>query len=168
MNGQPTAGGPGTTVAAILDRFRGFMRHAPLWQEPGILGVDVTMSQAKCLFITSLHPGLSMSALAAQLRVGLSAASGLVDRLVEHGYLARQEDPADRRQQLVSLTDAGREVVDRFRQFSADRLGELLQGLSPDELEALLVGLTAVEREARARQPSPAAVNDLRLERTAE
>lgn len=143
-----------TTVAAILERFRVFMRHAPLWQEPGILGVDVTMAQAKCLFVAALHPGISMSALASQLQVGLSATSGLVDRLVEHGYLARQEDPADRRQQLVSVTGAGRAVVDRFREFSADRLGELLRGLAPDELDALLVGLTAVEREARALLPA--------------
>ena len=55
------------TVAAILQRFRAFMRYAPMWQEPGILGVEVTMSQAKCLFVASLHPGLSVSALAAHL-----------------------------------------------------------------------------------------------------
>ena len=143
-----TAPAASATIDAILDHFRSFMRQAALWQEPGILGVDVTMSQAKCLFITSLHPGISMSALAAQLRTGLPAASGLVDRLVEHGYLARREDPSDRRQQLVSLTDAGREVIDRFRQFSADRLGDLLEGLSGTELEALLVGLAALERQA--------------------
>jgi DNA-binding MarR family transcriptional regulator len=142
---QPIASG---TVDAILEHFRSFMRQAALWQEPGILGVDVTMSQAKCLFITSLHPGISMSALAAQLHTRLPAASGLVDRLVEHGYLVRQEDPSDRRQQLISLTTDGREVIDRFRQFSANRLEDLLQGLSSAELEALLVGLAALERQA--------------------
>ena len=70
--------------------------HAPgraVRQEPDILGVDVTMSQAKCLFVTSLHPGISMSALAAQLHVGPPAASGLVDRLVEHGYLVAPGGP---------------------------------------------------------------------------
>ncbi len=136
------------TVDAILDHFRSFMRQAALWQEPGILGIDVTMSQAKCLFVSSLHPGISMSGLAAQLHVGPSAASALVDRLVEHGYLARREDAHDRRQQLVSVTEAGGEVIERFRQFSADRLAELLGGLSIPELEALLVGIAALERQA--------------------
>ena len=60
------------------------------------------MSQAKCLYVVSLRPGIGMSALAEQLDVGLSSASGLVDRLVEHGYLERHEDPADRRQQQVA------------------------------------------------------------------
>ena len=136
------------TTDAILEHFRAFMRQATLWQEPGILGLDVTMSQAKCLFVISLHPGIPMSVLAAQLRVGPPAASGLIDRLVEHGYVVRQEDPSDRRQQLVSLTDAGREVIERFRQFSTDRLGGLLEGLSVPELDALLVGLAALERQA--------------------
>jgi DNA-binding MarR family transcriptional regulator len=96
-----------------------------------------------------------------QLHVGLPATSGLVDRLVEHGYLCRREDPSDRRQQLVSLTDAGRDVTVRFRRFSSDRLAELLVGLSRAELEALLLGLTALEREAgrstsATHDPAPA------------
>ena len=142
------------TIEAILGHFRSFMRQAALFGEPDILGVDVTMSQAKCLFVTALHPGISMSVLASQLHVGPPAASGLVDRLVEHGYLVRKEDPTDRRQQLVSLTDAGREVVERFRQFSADRLGELLDGLTPSELDALLVGIAALERQASSSSAS--------------
>ncbi len=143
-----------STADAILDRFRSFMRQAALWQEPSILGVDVTMAQAKCLFVAAVHPRISISSLAAQLHVGPPAASGLVDRLVEHGYLARQEDPHDRRQQLVSVTAAGADVFDRLRQFSSDRLGELLQGLSLAELDALLVGLTALEREASHLAPA--------------
>jgi DNA-binding MarR family transcriptional regulator len=149
--------GVASTAEAILEHFRSFMRQAALWQEPGILGVDVTMSQAKCLFVASLHPGISMSALASQLHVGLPAASGLVDRLVEHGYLMRQEDPTDRRQQLVTPTQTGHDVIDRFRRFSTDRMGDLLQGLSAAELDALLVGLAALERQARMHQPGDTA-----------
>lgn len=148
---------PGVTVDAILRHFRALLRQATLWQAPDILGLDVTMSQAKCLFAVALHPDVPMSALAQRLRVGPPAASGLVDRLVEHGYLQRREDPADRRQQLISLTEAGMAVTERFRRFSADRLAELLDGLSRSEREALLVGLTALEREAaRTTSPDPA------------
>jgi DNA-binding MarR family transcriptional regulator len=125
------------------------MRHVAGWRVPDFLGVDVTMSQAKCLYLASVHPGIGMSALAEHLQVGSSAVSGLVDRLVEHGYVDRQEDPSDRRHQLVSLTPAGEEVLDRIREFNADLLRTLLGGMSPAELDALSLGLAGLDREAR-------------------
>jgi DNA-binding MarR family transcriptional regulator len=138
-----------TTEEAILGHFGSLMRHVAGWHAPDFLGVDVTMSQAKCLYIVSVRPGIGMSAMAQQLRVGLSAVSGLVDRLVEHGYLERNEDPADRRQQQLTLTDAGVKVVDHIRELNAEHLRTLLQGLTKTELEALRTGIAALDRQAR-------------------
>jgi DNA-binding MarR family transcriptional regulator len=133
---------------AVLEHFGSLMRSLAGWHVPDFLGVDVTMSQAKCLYVAALRPGIGMSALAEQLQVGLSAVSGLVDRLVDHGYLERHEDPTDRRQQQVSVTEAGAAVLERIRELNAELLRTLLRGLSPTELEALRVGIAAVDREA--------------------
>ena len=89
----------------ILDLFHSLMRHVAESHAPEFLGVDVTMSQAKALYLLSVRPGMPMSAIAAELGVGPSAVSGLVDRLVAQGYVERREDPVDRRQQLVTITD---------------------------------------------------------------
>ncbi len=152
------AGIPAAPVAeAVLQHFASLMRHVAGWHAPDFLGVDVTMSQAKCLYVVALHPDISMTAMAEQLHVGLSSASGLVDRLVEHGYLERHEDPTDRRQQLLSLTPAGVSVVERIRELNAEFLASLLQRLSADELEALRFGIAALAREARAINPAPPA-----------
>ena len=133
----------------ILEHFESLMRHAAGWRMPDFLGVDVTMSQAKCLYLASVHPGIGMSALAEHLHVGPSAVSGLVDRLVEHDYLERHEDAVDRRQQLVSLTPAGSHVLDRIREFNSNLLASLVGGLSPGEQEGLRLGLAALDREAQ-------------------
>lgn len=153
-------------VRAILEHFDSLMRHVAGWRVPDFLGVEVTMSQAKCLYLAAVHPGIGVSALAEHLHVGSSAVSGLVDRLVEHGYLDRHEDPADRRAQLVSLTPAGVHVLDRIREFNADLLRTLLQGMSPAELDGLQLGLAALAREARRAFPSDYDSGQLRHERT--
>ena len=137
------------TTDAILEHFASLMRHLAGWHASDFLGVDVTMSQAKCLYVAALRPGIGMSALAEQLHVGLSAVSGLVDRLVDHGYLERHEDPSDRRQQQVSVTAAGAAALDRIRELNAELLRSLLRGLSVPELEALRRGISALDREAR-------------------
>lgn len=53
--------------------------------------------------------------LAAQERVTQPAITRLVDRLQERGWVERDTSPADGRVVLVTLTPAGREVLERLR-----------------------------------------------------
>jgi DNA-binding MarR family transcriptional regulator len=125
------------------------MRHVAELHAPQFLGVDVTMSQAKLLYLVSLHPGTSMGAIANELGVGPSAVSGLVDRLVSMGQLDRREDPDDRRQQLVTITTDGSASLERMRELRSEVMRRLLTGLDPAELEALRTSLIALDREVQ-------------------
>ena len=156
---------PTSVEEQILDRFQTLLRHAADSHTPAFLDVDVTMPQAKVLYVVATNPQLSMSAIAAELGVGLPAVSGLVDRLVTLGYLERREDPADRRQQLVSVTEAGARTLDHLRELNTEAMRRLLGGLEPDELDALLTSLTALDREVR-RLDDPARPSHRPSERT--
>ncbi|HSG42048.1 MAG TPA: MarR family transcriptional regulator [Anaerolineales bacterium] len=58
------------------------------------------------------HKGASgMSELSEAFGITPAAASQLVDKLVQNGFIAREEDPNDRRAKLLNLTDKGRELV---------------------------------------------------------
>jgi DNA-binding MarR family transcriptional regulator len=132
----------------IVAGFGQMMRHVAGWHVPEFLAIDVTMSQAKLLYIVTAQPGIVMSALASRLGVGLSTVSGLVDRLVEHGYLDRREDPSDRRQQRLTVTPDGASAVDRLREINLRHMRTLLDGLALTELRALSVGFAALGRSA--------------------
>ena len=132
----------------ILESFAQLMEHVTRWRQLDMADVDVTMPQARCLLLISLHPSMSISALASHLHIGLPAASGLVERLVEAGYVERNPDPRDRRHQLVTLSGRGRGLVDRLHELPTAKLSELLAGLSLAELRGLRLGVSAIEREA--------------------
>ena len=140
---------PTSVEEEILDRFETLMRHAAGSHAPEFLGVDVTMPQAKVLYLVSLHPGLPMSAIAAELGVGAPAVSGLVDRLVALDYVERREDPGDRRQQLISATAAGTAALERLRELNTEAMRRLIAGLDAFELEALRTSLIALDREVQ-------------------
>mgnify|MGYP001815307017 CR=1 FL=1 len=144
---------PAELRQAILCDFERLMEHIAQWRQVGLLDVDVTMPQARCLMFVGLRPALPISALASHLRIGLPAASGLVERLVEAGYVERSVDPLDRRHHLLTLSERGRALVDRFHELSSERLGDLLRGLSAAELQGLCLGVAALEREARTYEP---------------
>jgi DNA-binding MarR family transcriptional regulator len=74
--------------------------------------------------------------------------SGLVDRVVDHGLAHRREDPADRRQVVVGLTEAGRAFIERFRELGAAQMRELLVLLDDEELASTRHALRALSRAA--------------------
>jgi len=104
--------------------------HAPEFTEVGI-----TMAQAKVLYVVMAAGELRMSELAARLGIGSSSASGLADRLVELGFLRRGDDPADRRQVVVTTTAEAVALLERFRELNQRQLRELLARLDADELD---------------------------------
>ena len=58
------------------------------------------------------HKGAcGMSEISERFEVTPAAASQLVDKLVQSGYIVREEDPNDRRAKLLNLTDAGRDLI---------------------------------------------------------
>ena len=94
-------------IAELIATFERMRELTAQVHVPEFLSLDVTMQQAKALHLVQCAPGIRMSALAARLGVGLSTVSGNVDRLTDMGLVSRHDDPADRRQVVVSLTDQG-------------------------------------------------------------
>ena len=123
--------------------------HAPEFTE-----VNVTMAQAKVLYVVMAAGELRMSELAARLGIGSSSASELADRLVEMGLLVRSQEPDDRRQVVVSATPSAEALLERFRELNQRQLRELLDQLGAEELEVIersleVFGL-AIDRRAAA------------------
>lgn len=126
---------------ALMHRLAG--SHAPEFLE-----IAVTMPQAKLLYLLGAAGDLHMSELVTRLGVSLSTVSGLVDRVVEAGFVTRREDPADRRHVVVGLTPAGTAFIDRFRELNAHEMRELLALLDDAELDSVRTALAALARAA--------------------
>jgi len=78
--------------------------------------------------LTWLGP-LPISTLAEKLRLSVAATSQLVDRLVQDGYLAREEDPRDRRVRLVRLRPRGKQFMERLDEIRRRELSEAFDRL---------------------------------------
>src|SRR5215212_2293842 len=110
----PAPDGHSALVQQVLElqtRLFRSMRPAREWLE-----VDLTMPQLKVLFLLYAEDGASMGRLASALGVTLSTVTGIVDRLVEHAMVQRQEDPQDRRLVVCRLTPRAVTTVERLHQ----------------------------------------------------
>ena len=86
---------------------------------------ELTPQQFRVLGLIAASPGIGSSQVSQVLGVSAPTASGIVDRLVERGLLARQDDPHDRRLRRLTLTPAAEERlrdVESLRDRMFDRL----------------------------------------------
>jgi len=102
--------------------------------------LNITMPQIVCLHILRHGGPRSVGAISTALSLSASATSHLVDRLFERGMVSRVEDPADRRQKLISLTPSGHETVERLAAARTEQIGAAVADIDP-ELRARLTDL---------------------------
>lgn len=81
---------------------------------------------------------LSMTEIAERMSHTTAAATGLVDRLENLGYVRRSHDEGDRRKVLVQTTPKGNELVSRIRAGIVQKLTDVMEVLTPSEQLAWL------------------------------
>ena len=87
------------------------------------------------LHLENAQAPLSQKDLAARVGVEGPTLVGLLDRMENDGWVSRQPSETDRRSKLVTLTARAHEVIRPIRQTAAQLRAELLEGLSPEEIE---------------------------------
>lgn len=110
------------------------------------------------LFRTVSFEGARVTDMARQANLSKQAMSKLVMAFVEHGFLQWGYDPEDRRNRLVTVTDAGRKLmadcVVALRQAEADWAAVLGVG-DMEQLRAILMQVQAAD-VLQLPSPSPA------------
>ncbi len=94
-----------------------------------------------------------MSGISERFEITPAAASQMVDKLVQSGYIVREEDPTDRRAKTLNLTPKGRQLIDagneeRYR-WVEDLAGKLTPKNAPGSCEALELMTRAMQELER-------------------
>jgi DNA-binding MarR family transcriptional regulator len=98
--------------------------------------------QLNALLAVERAEGINLGGLAAELKMLLSSASRLCDRLVASGLVERAPGRADRREIALYLTPSSRMLLGELRAIRRHALGAVLERMSASGRAALLRGLT--------------------------
>jgi DNA-binding MarR family transcriptional regulator len=91
-----------------------------------------------------------------QLGITTAAASQLVDKLVQQGWVERAEDPDDRRVKRLTLSRTGRELVELGLEARLKWTAGLPEVLPADRAQAVMDSLEDLIAAAeKLNQPSP-------------
>ena len=96
------------------------------------------------------HKGsCGVSDISERFDISNAAASQLVDKLAQAGYLARTEDPNDRRAKLLELSPRGMALLEQGKNERHRWMDELVKNLSPDEKVKVSEALTILTEAAQ-------------------
>jgi DNA-binding MarR family transcriptional regulator len=118
----------------VLEMQRCFVLHLCKELAPG----NVSFPQFFLLAYLDQKEVLTMSAIAQKMGHTTAAASGLVARLENLGYVMRSVARDDRRKVMVCITPKGSALVRRIREEMVGNLMKILEHLTPDEQKAWL------------------------------
>lgn len=128
-------------------------------------GVSITPVQGGMLVLISRNVELTQAALARVMNVEGPTLLQSLDRLEQLGYVKRMRRENDRRSYVLSITPAGRNVLDAVMSFLPKRDAVLLGAITNDERKVLVNLLTRIVLRSRSEvkalqktEPAPRAV----------
>jgi DNA-binding MarR family transcriptional regulator len=116
---------------------------------------DVTLVQFRALVLLNRDGASNAGRLAELLAVSPSTVTGLCDRLIAKGLVAREPRATNRREVVVTLAPAGKELVDSAVAIRRKEIARILAKVAPADLEGMVEALSAF---AEAAEDSPAQV----------
>ncbi|MGL4637835.1 MAG: MarR family winged helix-turn-helix transcriptional regulator [Beijerinckiaceae bacterium] len=133
--------------------FRFIRLHQRVFAEMGqtLKPTGLSIPQFDVLSTLTEQQGLSQSDLATRLYVTKGNVSGLIDRLVDAGFVERRNAPGDRRSNALFLTEAGRVVADEGIRLQKAFVAETLGKLPAQDLGVLDGIITAWRDTVRTR-----------------
>jgi DNA-binding MarR family transcriptional regulator/N-acetylglutamate synthase-like GNAT family acetyltransferase len=141
-------------VAAVRRFSRAYTRIIGVLQE-GMLDSRFTLAEARVLYELAERGVLTATELGRELELDAGYLSRILHRFEHDGLLVREPSETDRRQNMLSLTEAGRDAFAPLDARSREEVGALLARL-PEPAQASLV--TAMQRIAAllgASRPAP-------------
>ena len=122
-------------------------RRLQRWMAARTQHHGVTAAQSGLLFVLGQRDGVLIGEAGAALDLGMPGISGLVERTVEAGLVAKRADPEDGRAWRLWLTPAGRRALARAKVGVAELNARLMRGFSESEIDVVARWLRHVQTE---------------------
>lgn len=134
-------------VVTLLGRM--FLSMRPQFQgEEEWLVMKLTHAQLRALMLLDERGPFRMSDISAHLGVGMPTVTSLVSKLERKGLAAREHDTRDRRVVQCFATPKGKAEVERFWRVRNERITQVTDSLSDEELNSVAEALELIIRAA--------------------
>ena len=108
------------------------------------LELKLTREQLRVVFLLSFKQPVSPGGIAGKFGVPKANVTKVINSLVEKGYVRRYENHDDHRSYLLSLTNMGKQQVEKLREMRTTIMQKIMERMSDEDLNCLVVGFGAL------------------------
>ncbi|MBM6840855.1 MarR family transcriptional regulator [[Clostridium] spiroforme] len=119
------------TIGIVVDVFNTVMDVQDIYLKKGPYR-DLTMSETHVLDAVAKESSPSMSAVANRLNITLGTLTTAVKKIIDKGYLRKEQSTQDQRIYYLRLTSSGKEALQVHKQFHKT-LDQMCKNYIPDE-----------------------------------
>ena len=120
-----------------------------------LAGLGYGRAHHRVVYFVSRRPGMTVADLLGILQITKQSLARVLKELIDSGYIRQMAGPADRRQRRLYPTLAGRELALALSQPQSRRIGQAMDGLSPEMREGVrrfLEGMRTSVAETNAQE----------------
>ena len=107
---------------------------------------NLTMSQLRVLLLLKINNKMNMKQIASCLKIHVSTATGLVDRMIAKKLIQRETNEDDRRVILCSLLEKGQKITDGVWKIVWENARSLAEYITLDELNIIGDSINILQR----------------------
>lgn len=143
-------------LVQIIRQFMDIAMHRALHERLHFAkSLGLSMPQFSVLAQLHFRGACGMSEVSEWFEITPAAASQLVDKLVQSGFVLREEDPSDRRAKCLNLTDKGRDLLQRNMEERYRWLDQLAEKLTREERTKVAEAMHIMTRAAKELAAEP-------------
>ncbi len=128
-------------AARLRTGIRALVRRFAVSERADVACCGMTVAQAATIETLASTGALRLGDLGRRLGITPSTLTRNLARLLESGLVQRESDPEDARASRVALTGEGRRAAARLAEQEADFGREILERLSPERRQAVVLAL---------------------------
>jgi len=127
------------------------------WRSWGQFAKSTGLSMPQLSILMQLHHrgNCAIGDISERFDITNAAASQLVDKLFQGGFIKREEDPQDRRAKMLNLTDKGKDLIQRGIEERYRWVDQLSEKLTVEERAQVTDALNIMTRAAQELEAEP-------------
>ncbi|MGV8965021.1 MAG: MarR family winged helix-turn-helix transcriptional regulator [Cellulomonas sp.] len=114
-----------------------------------------TLTQFRTLVVLDNHQEINLNTLADLLSVTSSTAMRMIDRLLAAGVVTRRDNPGNRREVLLGVTEEGRRLVRVVTEDRRTEIARIVAAMPGSRRTELVLALRAFAEAAHEPEPRP-------------
>jgi DNA-binding MarR family transcriptional regulator len=130
----------------VEDYMRAMFTHLMASMARNLRDQNLSLSQVAALHLLDLNKAMRVGDLGSELQLSMPAASRLANEMVVRGLMERREDENDRRAKIITLSPAGRELIEVISRQRVDEANEAMvaiQGIVSERFRKVFAEMNA-------------------------